>query len=283
MASHDAAPKGSPRQVFGSILRFYRDQASLTREELAARAHVSASTIRAYEEGRRVPTRASVADIEAVQEMRTSGALLALWDQFEQGMSYAVFPDWLEDWAETVEPVAATLRWYETVFVPALLQTEDYMRAVFSARFAVTTDQVEDRVVSRMKRQQILHRDDPPALWIILDHNALTRPIGGRHVMAEQVRALIEAAQRSNIRIEIIPPDAGAHEGLAGAFALADFDDGRPSVGYQEAAALGLPLKDPKDVAALDLTWTTLRSETLPRGASITLLEEAAKSWTSPT
>jgi transcriptional regulator with XRE-family HTH domain len=99
--------------VFGPVLRFYRDRAGLTRDELAARAHVSVSTIRAYEEGRRVPTRASVIDIEALEEMGARGALLVLWDQFEEGMSYAVFPDWLQYWAETVEPTALALRSFE--------------------------------------------------------------------------------------------------------------------------------------------------------------------------
>jgi hypothetical protein len=284
VADNTPAPKGSPRKVFGEALRFYRERSALSREELGAAPQVrlSAHTIRAFEDGRRVPKRETIEAIEEFEAIRADGALLMLWDQFEEGMSYQVFPDWLQDWAETVEPYAATLRWYETVFVPALLQTKDYMRAVFSTRFGITSEELEERVLSRLKRQQPLQREDPPALWVIMDHAALTRPVGGRHVMAEQINRLIEAAKQPSIRIEIIPAETGAHEGLAGAFGIADFPDDKPTVGYQEGAVRGLPLKDRNDVAALDLTWTTLRSETLPRGASLALLEEMAKTWTSP-
>jgi Domain of unknown function (DUF5753) len=133
-----------------------------------------------------------------------------------------------------------------------------------------------------MRRQQVLTRDDPAALWVILDEWVLRRPVGGRHVMLEQTNRLIDAAHQSHIVIGILPAGTGAHEGVTGAFALADFD-GAPSVGYQEGALRGQPVEDPKDVAALALTWDTLRSEALPRATSLALLEEAAKSWTSAT
>jgi len=77
-----------------------------------------------------------------------------------------------------------------------------------------------------------------------------------------------------------IPASVGAHEGLAGAFAVADFD-GAPSVGYQEGSPGGHPVEEAKEVGALGLTWDTLRVDTLPRAASLELLEEAAKSWSS--
>jgi Domain of unknown function (DUF5753) len=127
-----------------------------------------------------------------------------------------------------------------------------------------------------------LKRDDPPTFWVILDEWVLRRPVGGRHVMLEQVNRLIEAARQPHIMIEIIPATVGAHEGLGGAFVVAEFADA-PSVGYQESAVRGQPVEERNDVASLDLTWDILRGETLPRAASLALLEEAAKSWTSAT
>ena len=100
--------------------------------------------------------------------------------------------------------------------------------------------------------------------------------------MREQVHHLLEAASRPSIAIEIIPAGVGAHEGMSGAFTIADFDDA-PSTAYQEAAVGGQMVEDRSDMAALELTWTTLTGETLPRKASLALLEEAAKSWTSAT
>ena len=283
MTAQDRAPKGTPRAVFGEMLRFYREQAGLSREDLADRAHVSVSTITAYETGWRVPTRPTVADIDAVPELHTGGALARLWDQFEDGMKYQVFPAEVQDWAETVEPAAVTLRWFEPLVIPGLLQTEDYMRAIFSTRFGVTSEGIEQRVAARRKRQEILARDEPPALWVILDEDVLGRPVGGRHVMLEQVNRLIDAAGQPKIRVEVIPASVGAHEGLyGGPFIFADFEDA-PSVGYVETAVGGRPLKDRKDLSALELTWATLRGEALPRAASVALLEEAAKTWSSAT
>jgi hypothetical protein len=133
-----------------------------------------------------------------------------------------------------------------------------------------------------MKRQEILARDDPPLLWALIDEWVLRRPVGGRHVMLEQVNRLIEAARRPSVVVEVIPASTGAHEGLAGAFIVADFADA-PSAGYLQTAVRGQPFDSQKDVAALDLTWATLRGEALPRKASLARLEEAAKSWTSAT
>jgi transcriptional regulator with XRE-family HTH domain len=282
MASQERAPKGSPRRTFGKMLRFYREKAGLSREVLADLAHVSASTIVAYETGWRVPTRPTVVDIDAVVELNTDGALITLWDEFEEGMKYQVFPAEVQDWA-ALEAEAATLRWFEPMTVPGLLQTEGYMRAIFSTRFGITREGIEERVAARLKRQEILAREKPPALWVIIDEMVIRRPVGGRHVMLEQTNRLIEAAGEPSVRIEVVPASVGAHEGLySGAFILADFED-TPGIGYVDRTVGGRPLRDRKDVAELDLTWNTLRGEALPRGASLALLEEAAKSWSSAT
>jgi transcriptional regulator with XRE-family HTH domain len=275
-------PKGTPRAVFGAMLRHYRMRAGLTQDHLGGLAHVSGKLISAYENGWRVPTRPTTADIDTVPEMNTSGALTELWDQFEEGMNYQAYPDWFQDWREK-EALATTLRWFEPLLVPGLLQTDMYARALFSSRIGVTDDQIDQRVAARLKRQEILARDSPPALWVILDEWVLRRPVGGRHVMLEQVNRLIEAAARPNVVFEVIPAGAGAHEGLyGGGFAIADFK-GAASIAYQETAVHGQLVQDDEYVAALMARWTTLGTEALPRKASISLLEEAAKSWTSLT
>jgi hypothetical protein len=124
---------------------------------------------------------------------------------------------------------------------------------------------------------------NPPALWVIVDEWVLRRPVGGPHVMFEQVSRLIEAARQPTIVMEVIRAAVGAHTGLnGGGFAIADFEDA-PSVGYQEGPLRGQPVRERKDVESLDLTWDTLRHEAEPRAASLAVLEEAAKSWTSAT
>ncbi len=279
-AAESNPPKGTPRAVFGAMLRHYRVRAGLTQDRVGALAHVSGKLISAYENGWRVPTRATTADIDTVGELNTHGALTELWDQFEDGMNYQAYPDWFQDWPDK-EATATTLRWFEPLLVPGLLQTDLYCRALFSTRIGSTEDQIEELVLARLKRQEVLTRANPPTLWVILDEWVLRRPVGNRHVMLEQVNRLIEAALRPNVVFELIPADAGEHEGLyGGGFAIADFKEAR-SVAYQESPVQGQIVQDPEHVRTLMAKWTTLGTEALPRKASITRLEEAAKSWTS--
>jgi transcriptional regulator with XRE-family HTH domain len=278
-SSQQPAPKGSPRAVFGSVLRFFRERAGLSQEELAELAHMSLSTIGSYETARRVPPRDAVAGLEAVTELSTHGVLLKLWDELQDGMTYRGYPAWFEDWPD-LEAAATTLRWFEPLLVPGLLQTDMYARALFAAEFGLTVEQIGARVTARLKRQEILARDEPPALWVIVDEPVLRRPLGGRHVMAEQVGRLIEAARRPSVRLQVIPASIGAHTGLTGHFVIADLP-GAPGAAYLEGARQGQVVRDQKQVAELVLAWDTLRSEALSRGDSLSLLEEAAKTWTS--
>ena len=169
------------------------------------------------------------------------------------------------------------------MLVPGLLQTSDYARAVFNARFGITDEEIGEQVAARLKRQEILARDEPPALWVILDESVLRRPVGGRYVMREQVGRLIEASRRPHVSVQVISSSVGAHRGLwAGAFIIANFEDA-PTVGYQETACEGQFVDRREDVETLVDCWDTLVREALPWAASQTLLEEAAKSWTSTT
>jgi transcriptional regulator with XRE-family HTH domain len=275
MSSRD--PGRNPRQVFGSMARYYRERKEMSRGELARQICKSESLVRAIELGERAATAEVTADLDSA--LGADGVLVRLRKEMGDGFGYQAYPYWFQDWA-LKEAEATTLRWFEPLIVPGLLQTEEYARAIFRTRFKVTSDQVEDRVAARLKRQEILTRDDPVAFWVMMDEWALRRPVGGRSVMLEQMNRLVEAAKQAHIVIEIIPASVGAHEGVAGAFAIADFDSA-PSVGYQEGIPRGQPIEDTKDVAELDLTWDTLRGDALPRVASLALLEEAAKSWTS--
>jgi len=262
------------------MLRHYRVTAGLTQDQLGSLAHVSGKLISAYENGWRVPTRPSTADIDAAPELNTHGALTELWDQFEDGMSYQAFPDWYQDWPE-VEATASRLRWFEPDLVPGLLQTEGYATAVYRSRFGITTDELESLVAARLARQRTLSQGRPPAVWVIMDEWALRRPVGGRHVMLEQVGRLIEEAHRPGTVIQVIPASTGMHTGLnAGGFMIADFDGG-PGAGYQAMPVRGQQVRDAKDVSALSLVWDAVVMEALPLAASLALLEEAAKSWTS--
>lgn len=172
---------------------------------------------------------------------------------------------------------ARRLRWFEPLVVPGLLQTEAYARAILSTRMGATREELDDAVAGRVERQRILDREHPPELWVILDEAVLRRPVGSPDVMRDQLVRLVEAGQRPNIAIQMIPFGAGAHEGLrGGAFIVADFD-GAATIAYQDAASSGQILEDAAEVDALALTWDTLRLDALPRTASISLITSVAE------
>jgi transcriptional regulator with XRE-family HTH domain len=277
MPSRD--PGRKPRQVFGAMARFYREKAGLSRAELARQICKSESLVQAIELGQRAATVDVTGDLEAA--LRAGGALARLREEIGEGLGYQAFPSWFQEWAQK-EALAASLRWFEPLVVPGLLQTEDYARAIFRTRFGITSEEIEEQVAARLTRQQILSRDKPVALRVVLDEWVLRRPVGGRHVMAEQAARLAEAGRQPHIAIEVIPASTGAHDGTTGAFTIADFE-ADASVGYQEGAGGGQLVEEPDDVALLDRIWDTLRGDALPRAASLALLEEAAKSWTSAT
>lgn len=277
MGSHDGGR--TPRQVFGGMVRFYRDKAGQTRDETARRIHKSVSLVRAIELGDRAATEDVTKDLEAA--LGTGGALSQLREEIGDGLGYKAYPSWFYEWL-LVEREARRLRSFEPQLVPGLLQRADYARAVFHTRFGMTEEWVEEQVAARLKRQEILDREQPPLLWVILDESVLHRCVGGAHVMREQIRHLIGIAQRSRVSMQVIP-SAVAHLGLcAGGFALAECDDGTV-VGYQDTASTGQFVDHTNDLAALAECWDTLVREALPWAASLAVLEEAAKSWTSAT
>ena len=270
----------TPRQVFGAMLRYYRERAGLSRTELASQISKSVSLIQAIELGQRVATAEVTDDLE--RALTADGALSRLREEIGDGLGYQPYPSWFEDWVAS-ERQARKLRWFEPMLIPGLLQTEEYARAVFQARFGATEGEIDDQVAARLKRQEILERDDPPALWVIVDEWALRRPVGGRQVMREQVVHLIEMSHRPRVSLQVISADVGAHRGLwAGAFIIADFEDA-PPVGYQETACQGQYVDRREDVETIIDCWDTLVREALPWAASQALLEETAKSWTSAT
>jgi transcriptional regulator with XRE-family HTH domain len=265
----------SPRRVFGAMLAYYRSHAGMSPEQLGARVFLSGSQIRKIEAGERTPTADLAKACEGIPELGCNGALTELYEILSEHLKRRAYPGWFADWPDK-EAQARRLRSFEPLVVPGLLQTEAYARAILSTRVGVTAEDLDEAVAARMDRQRILHREQPPELWVILDEAVLRRPVGGPGVMREQLFYLTKAARRPYIVTQVIPFTAGAHEGMrGGAFVLAEFA-GASAVAYQDAASSGQIIEDAAAVSALAVTWDTLRLDALSRAASISLIEEAA-------
>jgi transcriptional regulator with XRE-family HTH domain len=278
MADGGFDPAVSPLRVFGAMLRFYRTQAGLSQTDLGARVHFSGDLVSKIEMGQRIATEEFTAACDGLPNLATGGALTELRGLMKEAIKNRALPGWFVDWPRK-EAMARSLRWFELVAVPGLLQTEEYAQAVLRTQVMATEEQVEDMVRARMERQSILTREHPPMFWVIFDEGVLRRPVGGVEVMAGQLVRLAEAAQQPNIVLQVIPLAVGAHQGMSGNFVIADFAEGPPAV-YQDTAARGQIIEDSDDIAVVTVMWETLKAEALSRSASQELIKEVVKSWT---
>jgi transcriptional regulator with XRE-family HTH domain len=174
---------------------------------------------------------------------------------------------------EPHERDATALYIFEHSFLPGLLQTEAYARAVLEMHTDVTEDVVNERLAGRLSRQEILERDDPPppVVCALIDQSALNREIGGPVVMRDQLIHLAAMSRRPNITVQIIP-NTGAHPGLLGAFTVAD-SGGSPGIVNVEDIADGRVTEDTATVSMVALRFHSLRGDALSKGASRDLIE----------
>ncbi|MGI8446472.1 MAG: helix-turn-helix domain-containing protein [Streptosporangiaceae bacterium] len=279
MALRDPEAGASPLALFGAELRHYRTAAGLSQEQLGDRIGYSAALVGAVETARRMPTEDFTARCDVVGELGTRGALLRLRAHLRDQLHRQVWPPWFREWP-SIEREALSLRTWELVLIPGLLQTPDYARAILRGALPDATDEdIEQQVDARIGRQQILARQDPPMLWAIMDEAALRRPVGCAQTMRVQVAHLLEAAQKPKIKVLTVPASTGAHVGVLGPFVIAEFRD-TADIAYLDTAAGGQIADHPEIVKACDQVFDTLRAEALPPRASLELIAEVRDIWT---
>ena len=157
--TEDASPM-SGVQAFAAELKAQREATGLTQEQLAGRMGYSPSVIAKLETCRTYPSKQH-AD-QADQALGTPGTFRRL-----RKCRYSSLPAWFHRWPEAAEQ-AQTLRWYEPLLIPGLLQSEGYARAVLrGAQPDATDERIDDQVSARMQRQEVLLKEDPPYLWCV--------------------------------------------------------------------------------------------------------------------
>ncbi len=119
-------------------------------------------------------------------------------------LTYGVLPPRFRPWVD-IERQAHTLRGWDPLLVPGLLQTPDYARTILEAYPGVTDERVQELLTARLERQKILARDTPPPLWTVLDEGVLHRGVGGPDIMRDQLAALLTASEHRNISIQVVP------------------------------------------------------------------------------
>ncbi|HEX2314037.1 MAG TPA: helix-turn-helix transcriptional regulator [Thermomonospora sp.] len=252
--------RGGPtalRIMLGAELRRLREAAGLSREAAGELIRASESKISRLELGRVSFKRRDLADLlagyglAAEQDPRRA-ALLALAAQANRPGWWHRYSDVVPHWFQTyvgLEHDATLIRAYEVQFVPGLLQTRDYARAVARLGHPSATEaEVERRVQVRMERQRILGGGGP-RLWAVMDEAALCRPVGGRAVMRDQLRHLVETASRPGVTLQVVPFERGGHAAAGGAFSILRFAEPElPDIVYLEQLTSALYVDKPSDV-----------------------------------
>jgi hypothetical protein len=167
-----------------------------------------------------------------------------------------------------------TLSW-----VPGLLQTADYARALFTAVPLPRTEaELSDDVEVRMIRQRRLTSvEDPLELVAVVDESALHRPVGGREVLRAQLRRLAEVAALESVTLHVLPAEVGAHAALASAFTVLHFGDlGEPDIAYVEHSLGNVMLERKAEVDRARLAFDRVRSDALDPAASLALIRRLA-------
>ncbi len=240
-----AAPAGGPtvlRMLLGAQLRRLREHASVTRDDAGYHIRASGSKISRMELGRVSFKERDVTDLleyYGVTDLAEREKLVQLTREANATPWYQKFQDVVPDWFHVfvgLEEAAQLIRVYEVQFVPGLLQTEEYARAIIlQGAPGVDPDEVERRVALRMGRQKLLTRENPPRYWVIMDEAALRRPMGGREVHVAQIERLIDLVGEPNITLQVMPFRYGGHAADGGAFTIMRFPEtDLPNVVYME-------------------------------------------------
>jgi transcriptional regulator with XRE-family HTH domain len=254
------------RRLSGELRRL-RDVSQLTREDVAQRTGINEATLYRLETARVRPQRRTLMgllDLYGVEDPQRSEILALSKQADEQGWLRPYHADLPDEYTAYIsfEAEGRSVRNYESSFIPGLLQTADYARAVIRGVLpSATTKEVDQRVRARIERQHVFTKERPLELWAIVDEAALRRLVGGAEVMTAQLRHLLSMIEQPYVTLQVIPFAAGAHPGMPGSFVLMDFPAAEdPSVIYIDSMAGDLFLEAEADIRRYEQIFDHLRA-----------------------
>lgn len=284
---HPAGPVAAG-QVIGLYLRRLRNETGLPLKDVAAKADMSVAKLSRLERGVNPPKAKDVfavleffgvvdeVELAALEHLLAQTLQSEWWQEFSD-----VVPGWLSRLLAT-ESAATQIRTYQCHYVPGLLQTPDYARAVVQSAYDDPAEQPQGRiqrfVQARLMRQQILSGPNPPVYSALLDEGVLWRPVGGVPVFREQLRHLYSLAEnRSHVSILIVPFQAAAR-GMAPNSCityLKFMQGGAQELIYLEQMPGGRYINAPVVVEEYRATLMKLTQAAVDRETSMQMLREA--------
>ncbi|MGW0860275.1 helix-turn-helix domain-containing protein [Streptomyces sp. NPDC002690] len=253
--------------VFGRQLKLFRSAAGLERAQLGVLTGYSASTIAAFEQGRRIPPPKFIDQVDEV--LRANGVLSAGKEEVARAQYPAFFRD-----AAKMEAEAAELAGYETLVVNGPLQTEEYTRALLKERRPLLDEAtIELRVAARQARQEIFSRWPAPLLSFVMEEYVVTRGLGGREARRGQLEHLLLIGEKRNVEIQVMPADREDNAGVDGPFTVLTPQHGEP-VGYLEVQGRSTLVTERAEVRALSARYGIIRAQALNPRESLGFIEK---------
>ncbi len=251
------------RRELGALLRARRTALGLTVDQVAAELLCSPSKVSRMETGQRGATARDIRDLcdlygiadqaerDHLTTLAREGKQQGWWQSYE--LPHSTFVG--------LEQEARSMRIYHSAVVPGLLQTGDYVRAIHEAWTPEFQREVIDqRIEERLTRQRLLDQSEPPRIEIVMDEAVLHRPVGGRGAMREQLDAILAAAGRPNVTVQILPFEVGAHPALESDFIILEFARPTPSIVYVEGLVGPIYLERAQDVQRYLQVFDRLRA-----------------------
>ncbi|MGI5451631.1 helix-turn-helix domain-containing protein [Streptomyces sp. CA-249302] len=275
------------KMLVGVQLAGIREDAGLAQEQAARAVGFSPAKLSRIEagKGRKPPTEGDIRallslyrtdDHEAsvlLQLLRRAGEP-GWWQRFDKRL----MPEWI-DRLVGLQEAADSIRTFEIQYVPGLLQTPAYTRAVVQRGLpSAPAREVQRRVELRTRRAELLLRADAPQLWAIVDESVLLRILGSREVMREQLRHLVEMAQLPHVTVQIVPldvTDASAPAIPVTYLRFGGFD--LPDVVYLEHMRSATFLEDRDETEQYRVSLDQLADDALDPRDSLALLHATAK------
>ncbi|MGH3311257.1 MAG: helix-turn-helix domain-containing protein [Streptomyces sp.] len=257
--------------TYGEWLKAQRETARLTQQELADAAIMTRSHISHIEAGRRVPSKE---DARRLDNALGTGNVLSSFLPDDD----AAVADYFEA-ARLLEQQAVMIREFALSFMPGILQTEGYARAVLGTSFPPVSEQERDRlVVTRLERAKILDTPVTPVVWALLDEAVLRRTVGGADVMAEQIMHVVRLVEAGRVRVYVLPFGLGVHPLMQGMLTLLRFED-QPPVAYSEGIQVGRMHDSPSVVVQLEGAYDLALGDAMPLKESLALMRTIAKDY----
>jgi transcriptional regulator with XRE-family HTH domain len=272
------------QRELGKRLRDLRLRHELTVEAVAERLLCSATKISRLETGARRPSLRDVRDLCALYQVGEPAAaeLMSLARGAREEGWWTRYDDLNLDPYIGLEAAATAIVSYSMYYVPALVQTEDYARAIIKGVAPKISPEIhKQRVEVRIRRQLLLEPDSRPRYRMLVDEAVLRRRVGGASVMAAQLERILESERQAKATIQVVPFDAGAHAAQDSAFVFLDFgeDPNMPPVVYVEGLTAAQYLDRKSDVARYREAVEYLRDAALSPRSSLALIAELKESY----